>query len=77
MRIKVPNISKIMFYMLVFTLGSEILINTTDLSSWLIRCIILISYILTLILTGLISRNEIIGINNLIKGAIKFVQSKQ
>jgi O-antigen/teichoic acid export membrane protein len=71
------NILKIMFYMLVFTLGSEILINTTDLSSWLIRCIILISYILTLILTGLISRNEIIGINNLIKGAIKFVQSKQ
>jgi len=71
------NISKIMLYMLVFTLGSEILINTTDLSSWLLRCIILISYILTLILTGLISRNEIIGINNLIKGAIKFVQSKK
>lgn len=71
------NISKIMLYMLVFTFGSEILINTTDLSSWLLRCIILISYILTLILTGLISRNEIIGINNLIKGAIKFVQSKK
>ena len=63
--------------MLVFIIGSEILINTTDLSSWLIRCIILISYILTFILTGLISRNEIIGINNLIKGAIKLVQSKQ
>jgi O-antigen/teichoic acid export membrane protein len=71
------NISKIMLYMLVFTFGSEILINTTDLSSWLLRCIILISYILTLILTGLISRNQIIGINNLIKGAIKFVQSKK
>ena len=71
------NISKIIFYMLVFILGSEMLINTMDSPSWLINCIILISYIPTLLFTGLISRKEIIGINNLIKGAIKFVQSKK